>query len=57
MLYLSLHSAKNSQDVAPLLKPLEDMTNEEIQDLASKLDYNVNSQLFVALRDYVLEQP
>ena len=42
----------------PLPKPLEEMTREEAQTIAMQGPYgNFNPQLFVALRDYALEEP
>jgi len=42
----------------PLPKPLEEMTREEAQTIAMQGPYgNYNPQLFVAVRDYALEEP
>ena len=40
----------------PLQKPLEEMTDEELQGIKTYGSY-INHQIFVVLRDYVLEQP
>lgn len=55
---LYLYSPTATSIKVPLSKPLEEMTAEEAQALGVKEQYvSINPQLFVALRDYALEQP
>lgn len=54
---LYLYSTKGSPIITGLPGPIEETTNDELQEIADYLDIHINSQLLVALRDYVLEQP
>ena len=55
---LYLYSPTSDFVQVPLKTPLEDMTSEDVQALAMLESYvSINPQMYVALRDYALEEP
>ena len=54
---LYLYSPTAPSIKAPLSKPLEEMTQQELLQITSKPIGYINSQLIMTLRDYAIERP
>jgi len=54
---LYLYSPTSISIKVPLQKPLEEMTQEELLQIADEPIVTINSQLIAVLRDYAIEKP